>query len=442
MELKAREKWTREELLHFQARQLKSLVGHAARHSLFYKELYRHLRSDGPVRLEDLPVLDKRTMMEHFDRLVTDPRLKISDIHRHIERVEDDAYYLDEYRILTTAGSMGPKGVFVYSRGAWAVILAAVERASSFMGFTSPSPVRSTSIGSDSPLHLSYRRAASAMADIDGGKTQMLKATSPIEELVEELNAYQPDYIHTYPSIAGLLAGEQLEGHLHISPKVIVTGAETLMEDVVRNIRRAWGNILFNSYSATEGVLGVECAHHRGIHLFEDLCIVEVVDEKNRPVADGMPGHKILITNLYQYTQPLIRYQISDMITVSPERCACGRPFRLISEIKGRSDDIIYLEGEKGQPIAVVPIHFHAPIVSIGNIREYQITFKKNELHICLMLQRGSSKEISAQRVRRVLEEEIRRLGAKLPSIHVRFTDRFIRDPKLMGKMRMIVVER
>ena len=68
------------------------------------------------MELSALPVLTKAEMMERFDELVTDPRLRLRELLDHLETVGDDALYLGEYRAMTTSGSSGRKGVFVYDR--------------------------------------------------------------------------------------------------------------------------------------------------------------------------------------------------------------------------------------------------------------------------------------------------------------------------------------
>jgi len=301
--LKRREKWTREKLKNFQRRQVSSLVSHAIRSSPFYRELYRDIRIDGKMALSDLPVIDKATMMENFDRLVTDPRLRLSELQNHIRGLTGDAYYLGTYRVLTTSGSSGLKGVFVFNRREWSTMLAGFNRCSILTGLFPRIPNRwkVSSILADNPQHASYRITVSARSHLV--KTQQLFVTSRIESLVTALNAFQPDVLSAYPSIASILAIEQLEGRLDIHPRVVINGAEVRTMEMALNMREAWGADLFDCYGSTEGgAFNVDCPLHHGIHIFEDLTMIEVVDEKNRPVPAGSPGHKILITNLFNYT--------------------------------------------------------------------------------------------------------------------------------------------
>jgi phenylacetate-coenzyme A ligase PaaK-like adenylate-forming protein len=253
------------------------------------------------------------------------------------------------------------------------------------------------------------------------------------------LNAFQPEVISTYPSIASLLAIEQIEGRLNIHPKFVATAGEVQTEEMVRNIREAWGIIPFNAYGMTEGGgLGCDCPFHRGIHLSEDLFIVEIVDEKNQPVPDGSPGYKLLLTNLFNYTQPLIRYEVSDMLTMSREPCLCGRPFRLIAKVEGRSDDIIYLQSPQRRDVPIHPIHFRSPMGAFQEIKEYHVLHEYDGFNISIVLRKEACGEEVANKLRANLRKKIESVGAICPEIRVQFVDRIERDPNLMGKLKLV----
>ena len=107
-------------------------------------------------------------------------------------------------------------------------------------------------------------------------------------------------------------------------------------------IVEAWNRGL-NNYGATEtgAYTAGGCDRHTGLHLFEDQIQFEVVDDEYQPVPDGEQGSRLLITNLFNRTQPLIRYELNDLIIRSPDPCPCGRPFPLLKSIEGRSDDVL-----------------------------------------------------------------------------------------------------
>ena len=95
------------------------------------------------------------------------------------------------------------------------------------------------------------------------------------------------------------------------------------------------------------------------MHLFEDLVIPEVVDNNYRPVPPGEPGDRLLVTVLSSRTLQLIRYEMTDRVALATRPCPCGRPFRLLQTIEGRTDDMLELPGRDGGIVTVHPVVFH-----------------------------------------------------------------------------------
>ncbi len=186
-----------------------------------------------------------------------------------------------------------------------------------------------------------------------------LAASEPLATIVEQLNAFQPDMLVAYASMARVLAEEQMEGRLHIRPRMVFTSSEVLTAETRRWAETVWGRTLFNQYAATEtGGLAAECEHHR-LHFFEDQVIVEVVDADNRPVPPGVYGEKLLVTTLFSRTQPLIRYEISDSVRLAQQPCPCGRPYWVVDSVQGRREDTLRFRGTAGGEVAIQPNVFH-----------------------------------------------------------------------------------
>ena len=297
-ELAERERWPRERLARFQQQRLDELVRHAITHSLFYRE--RIDRPTGPVELGRLPTLEKATMMEHFDELVTDPRLRRDELLAHVETLTGDALHLGRYRVMTTSGSSGRKGLFVYDRPAWRALIAQFLRYNAMVGVRPrlPRRLRVAALGAASPSHMSRR--VTQTVDVGLHRVLSLPVTLPLTRLVEQLNGFQPQFMNAYPSVAVLLAEEQLAGRLRISPERMSTSSELRTPAMTARIQEAFGVRPFDLYGTTEGLWGAECDQRTGIHLFEDMTIVENVDEDGRPVPDGQPGSRLLITSLVQ----------------------------------------------------------------------------------------------------------------------------------------------
>src|SRR5262249_25392513 len=198
-------------------------------------------------------------------------------------------------------------------------------------------------------------RAAASMGSAINSALRM-DPSEPLESIVGRLNDWQPQVLTSYASMAAVLAGEQLAGRLNISPQLITTVAEVLTQEQRSRIEQAWNLSPFNLYGSTESPLAAECEHHHGLHIFEDVIIPEVVDGSGNPVPPGEYGERLLITALFRRTQPLIRYEISDMIKLSPEPCNCGRVFGLIEGIQGRVEEVLVFDGFNGGKVAIDPI--------------------------------------------------------------------------------------
>jgi phenylacetate-CoA ligase len=133
-EFARRERQPRESLDRYQGERLESVVRHAAAHSPFYRERLAGVVDRDPVELSRLPVLDKSEMMERFDELVTDGRLRRDALLGWVEGLDRDELYLDRYRVMTTSGSSGRKGLFVFDRSEWRIMIAQFLRYVAMVG--------------------------------------------------------------------------------------------------------------------------------------------------------------------------------------------------------------------------------------------------------------------------------------------------------------------
>ena len=201
--------------------------------------------------------------------------------------------------------------------------------------------LRVAAIGAPTLASMTQKIAQSV--DVGLHRVLRLAVTDPLPRLVDALNAFKPDVFNAYPSIAVLLADEQLAGRLRIAPSVISTSSELRTREMSERIERAFGVRPFDLNGTTEGLWGVECDQHDGIHLFEDWCIVENVDEHGQPVPDGEHGDRLLVTNLVNRTLPMIRFEISDVVALDRRPCGCGRTLPRLRAAHGRLEDVLRL---------------------------------------------------------------------------------------------------
>ena len=438
-ELIGHDRWTEAQLADHQRRRLEQVVRHAAASSPFYREHLAGLGPADPVELGQLPTVDKATVMDRFDDLVTDPRLKLAAVEAHLDGLAGDDLLLGRYRAMATGGSTGRKGVFVADRPEWRQYLAGFFRWNHYIGLKPrlPRRLRVASIAAARPLHMTYRMAASI--DVGLYRVLRLEAATPPAAMVEALNRHQPEFLYAYGSVLGLLAAEQLEGRLRISPAIVASSGETHTDELRDAIRSAWETSSFELYAMTEaGIIGSHCERHTGIHLFEDQAIVEVVDERDRPVPAGQAGHKLLVTNLVTRTQPLLRYEVSDMVAVAPERCPCGRPFRLLAGIEGRNDDILHLPAAAGGTTAVHPLALRTALAGIPGLAQYKVIHDRDGLHVRVALRPGADPADAAHLVATRLAAKLTAQGATRPAIEVELRDTLQDERDTAGKFKLV----
>jgi phenylacetate-CoA ligase len=232
-----RERWPGDRMREHQAAAVDALVRHAVERSPFYRARFAGLVGDGPVELAALPALDKATLMANLDDALCDPRLRGLDLRAHLL---DDDPLLGEYRVMASSGSTGTPSLYVYSRSDWTGVLALFFRYGELCGIRPRVPrLRVAAIGAPSLASMTQRIAQSV--DIGLHRVLRLSVTDPLVRLVDALNAFQPDALNAYPSIARLLADEQLSGRLRIAPRVASTSSELCAAETTERIERAFG---------------------------------------------------------------------------------------------------------------------------------------------------------------------------------------------------------
>jgi phenylacetate-CoA ligase len=345
-------RWSRSELERQQAVRLAAMRHHAVSRSPFYARFHRG--QEGRP-LDELPILTKAALMANFDEVVTDPSIRLREIEHHLQSPAAQRLYRGRYVALATSGSTGRRGVFVFDRREWIDAIASLTRPIAWGAGAAGlrRPPRSALIASATPWHYSARIGASLDRVLP---TLRLDAGLPLPALVARLNAWRPEALAAYPSVLIQLADEQIAGRLDIPLARIATSAEVLTAETRRRVAQAWGIRVQNTYGATEyAPIASEC-EHGSLHLFEDGAVIEIVDERGQPVPDGARGDRVLLTVLGRRTQPLIRYEISDMLRPVGGECPCGRKFRIIEAVEGRLEDVLRFAAV-ADPAHEVPIH-------------------------------------------------------------------------------------
>lgn len=428
--LKSHLSWSREELLRYQSNALARLRTHAYEHSAFFRKFHKGLE-DAP--LGSLPILTKSMLMERFSQVAINPELNYRSLEAHLRSRPKIQLYKSKYFVSSTSGTTGQKGIFPFDQNEWLWILASLSRAFEWAGVRADPlhRVRTALVTSKLAWHQSFQLGQSASNP--WVPILRLDSLDPIEVTVTKLNTFQPQVLIAYAGMAAVLADEQRSGRLQISPHVILSVSEVLTHDMRKRIRKAWHFDPYDLYGATEaGTIAAECAQHRGLHLFEDLVITEVVDEHYQSVPLGSFGTKVLVTVLFSRTLPLIRYEMSDSLMLSKEACPCGIPFALVQTIQGRVEDIIYLPSANNGKTALHPNFFHR-VLEDYPIRSWQIVQEPNRIKVRIV---GNDSGWDKKGLLAKLERDIRAKGAQVPIIELESA--LVLSKTAVGKSKLI----
>jgi phenylacetate-coenzyme A ligase PaaK-like adenylate-forming protein len=422
--LARRDGWTVDELKTYQARKLAELRRFAVEQSPFYAELHRGLEG---APLAQLPIVTKQMVMANFDRLVTDRAVRLADVEEYVARATADAKFHGRYRVALTGGTTGRRGVFLADDDEWATVLASYARANDWAGVRA-GPLRRLRlavVSSSNPTHQSVLVGASLASPIV--PTLRIDAGDAIGSIVERVNAFGPQLLVGYASILAELAAEQSAGRLHVRPEAIMSASEVLSPSMRLDIERAFGSRVYDVYAATETAgIASEC-QLRHIHLYEDLVLVENVDQDGHPVEVGTRGDRLLVTVLFNRTQPLIRYELSDSVTLSTKRCADGRPFALLESVSGRTEDTLTIEG-----VRIYPNVFHAALDELDTAG-WQVVERDRGVDVLVIADPPApDRAVIQARLRRELE----RVGAQGVAVNVQFVDDLPRTA--LGKQPLI----
>lgn len=385
------------ERLRIRNERLHRIVNHAKQNSPYYKELYKNIGDD--YKLTDLTPTNKKELMVHFDDWVTDRSVKLSDINEFMKDLDHiGRKFKKEYLVLTTSGSTGNPLVMLCDKNTNNIMggistTRAFARKEDLKAFLRAGN-RTIGIFATGGFYLGNSSVRSRLLSMPWKKKQMAvtSALLPIPQIVEELNAFQPAMLGGYPTILELLIEEQKSGRLHINPVIIMTGGEYLSDRLREELSKAFHCYVQTNYSCTEGgTIACECSE-RHFHINDDWVIVEPVDQDNNPVPGGVQSDKILLTNLYNYTQPFIRYEVTDRVVMHHEPCACGNPSPYLT-LEGRVDDIITLFNDEKE-IKIAPLAIYAVLKEIHEIQRFQlVAHKGNKLELRISPVTGRRKE-------------------------------------------------
>ncbi len=411
-----------------QRKRLRALIAFARTRSPFYHELYRDLPID-ITDLRSLPVVTKPELMARFDELVTDTRVTKAGVEAFVATPNIlGERYLGRYVVWTTSGTTGKPGIFVHDSMAESVYSVLVAlRAYRWM---TPAQLWQSILrwrlavvaATGGPFAIAdwferLRRQFASLPAIQR-RINVYSVLMPLGELTRRLNDFQPDCLLGYPSAIGLLAGEQRAGRLHIAPTFVGMGGEGLASGARAQISETFNCIVRSQYGASEFFsIAFECAQG-WLHVNSDWVVLEPVDTAYQPTPPGQPSHTVLLTNLVNRIQPLIRYDLGDSITLKPDACSCGSSLPAM-RVTGRQGDILRLTDASGSVVAILPLAIGSVIEETPDVRRAQIIQTgRDTLRVRLEVRdEVASSEAVWERVEQRLRDYLATQG--LPTVHI-----------------------
>jgi len=399
----------RRQILMLQQTRLSNLLKHVLQYSPFYKNYYhangifeRHV---GSIKLHQLPPINKKMMMDHYDEFTCDRDLKRKELEQFIYQPSNyGKRFQNKYRVTHSSGSTGSIGLYVYGPRDWNILkaLAIIRVAKAAIN-----PFKKTKLCFVGAIDGHYAGISLAEAAPRFLFNFMpFSINSNLASMIEKINAYQPQAVSGYSSSLYLLALEQLQGRLHIHPQRVICSGDHLTTEMAQTIEQAFKVKPVRFYAASESIcMAADCDKHT-FHLFDDWHCFEIVDEQYHPVSANQQG-KLVLTNLYNYTQPLIRYLMNDDLVVSDQSCDCGLPFPAIKSIAGRHEEFLWFDQVNGEPEFIHPlvfVEFHVP-----GLEQFQIIqTQRNQLLMKVVMsgnQRGVMKGIH-RRMKEILAQK------------------------------------
>ncbi|OAT83622.1 phenylacetate--CoA ligase family protein [Desulfotomaculum copahuensis] len=369
VELRLNEKKNREEIFRIRERKFRRILRHAYNNAPFYRDYYEGSGIKGKdiekVAINALPPMDKQLFAENFDHIVT-----VNELNR--KEIENFAYanknptelFQGKYQVVHSSGSSGHPVAFVYSMKEMTAAFSCSARMHAFTPGRRKRVVYYAGIdgryGGVSLVLYAKKGILKRMYDIS-----LLDMNEPLEKTIVDLNRLQPDILIGYGTGLAILAACQGEGRLNISPRCIENGGEGLSSTDYNLIKRVFNVPIVNMYAASECYyLGIGKEEYDGIYLMDDFNYIEIMEDH------------ILVTNLYNYTQPLIRYRINDRLTLKEDKKNI-LPFRLVDNLIGREEMLIWFVNENGVKDYIHPIVFTS--FCIMGIDKFQLLLKSED---------------------------------------------------------------
>ncbi|WP_114238536.1 phenylacetate--CoA ligase family protein [Dyella sp. C9] len=408
-----------EQLAELQWTRLKRLLEHCYRDVPYYQKQWRGLG----ITPDDIRSLDD------YARL---PTLTKADIRSHAEDLKALSWR-DRMLYKNTSGSTGEPLRFGYTRESNDRRTAVMFRGYNWAG--APPGRRSLVLwggGLGNPPRM--RRWKDQLFHAAFGRrlvNSFHMTDTNLGEYADLIDRYKPEVLLGYFSPLLRLAQWLLEqGRRVHAPKAFIVNGEAMHEFQRKIVEEAYGCPAYNTYGCREFMMVAgECDQHRGMHVNIDHLVVERIAPPGAQL-DPLTGEAV-VTDLFNYGMPFIRYATGDLITASPERCSCGRGLPLITQVEGRMLDAIRTPDGRILPGMFFPFL----LKEVPGVNQYQIVQRQlDRLDVRLVRGKAFTDDSLA-----MIQHEIRKVLGDSIELHCEFVDTI--PLTRSGKTRLTISE-
>ena len=340
-----------EDLHALQEDRLKSIVRYVYDHSAFYRRKF----DEAGVEPGDIQCLADITKL---------PFTKKIDLRDNYPTGMFSAPKSQVVRYHVSSGTTGKPTVVGYTKGDIETWSESLARALTSIGLSHDDVVQvgygyglfTGGLG----LHYGAERIGAAVLPVGVGNTE--RQIELMQDLGTTAIACTPSYFLHIMEVAEKM-GISIRNDTHL--KVGIFGAEPWSLETRKRIEDNTGINAYDIYGTSEisGPLFTECYEKKGIHVWGDMFLTEVIDPKTgEHVPDGETG-ELVFTTLHKFALPLIRYRIGDLSIMTNEPCECGRTHPRIMRILGRTDDMLIIRGINVFPSQVESVLMNIPEV-------------------------------------------------------------------------------
>lgn len=386
-----------EEIRQHQFQSLLNLLQHAQKHCTYYRELWSDLGLD-PAQLGSLddftrfPLLEKRQIREFA------VGLRAENLRGRLLSKSTGGSTGVPLQIQLDQGSLERRTAAMWRGYGWA---GAAPGTKQFFLWGVPVEERATwRHWKDDVYNRILRRQVFSAFDL---------TDAVVPDLARRIEKAQPDAIVAYTSAIYTLAqGLQARGIRPYSPRSIVVGAEKLHDFQRETIESVFQAPVFETYGCREFMMiGGECSEHRGLHLTLENLHVEILNDDGSPTSAGDVGN-VVVTDLFNYGMPLVRYVTGDQAVAGFGQCRCGRTLPTLMEVRGRRVDTLRTVDGRSIPGAFFP-HL---MKDFAGVRQFQVVQRSlGELQLKVVLGpewRETERCVLLQRIRKTVGDSVR----------------------------------